>query len=310
MRIAYFGSGDFGLPTLKALSKAGHDVCAVYTQPDQAAGRGRIMTPTPIKAHAVHMRYPVMQPETLRSSEPLLDFISLAPDLAVVVAYGHLIPDAWLPFPKHGFVNLHASLLPAFRGAAPVPWAIISGEKESGVTIFRLNGRFDEGVILKKSKQPILPDDTSATLLSKLSTTGAELMLEVLHDFEDDRELPVPQNPGEATRAPKLKKESGFMDWREPLDLLERKSRAFQPWPLAHTELMTAKGLIRVNVLKLIRPPGEWTKSDPGTILAADTHRGLVIQAGDAPARLVCIQPQGKKSMNDVDFLRGTKVIA
>lgn len=309
MRIVYFGSGEFGLPTLGALANGGHDVALVVTQPDRPAGRGGKTRPTPIRAEAEAMGLPVLAPEKPNLPEFAETIRALDADLAVVVAYGHLIREPLLTTPRLGFVNLHASLLPAYRGAAPVPWAILSGETASGVTVFSLDRQFDTGAILGRVELAIDPTDTSETYLRKLAPLGAELMAATVNEFASGGAKPVPQDETLASAAPKFKKEDGRIDWAMDFDAIERRVRAFQPWPLAHALFETAKGPLRVNVTALARADIEASGMAPGSVLAADTKAGLVVMTGNGPARLTDIRPEGKRPMTDVEFLRGTKIL-
>ena len=306
LRIVFFGSGEFGLPTLEALRERGHDIPAVVSQPDRPAGRGGKTRPTPIGARARELGLPVICPEKPNTPEFEAELRALAPDLAVVVAYGHLIGKPLLAVPRLGFVNLHASLLPAYRGAAPVPWAILEGEHESGVSVFQLDERFDTGGVIARAALPILPDDTSGTYLAKLAPIGGELMVGAVADIAAGRAQPQPQDNASASRAPKFSKDDGRIDWSLPFAVIERKVRAFQPWPQAFTVFRTAKGDLRVNVVAMTRAEG--VAGEPGGVLSADAGSGLVVATGDGPARIVRLQPEGKRAMSDTDFLRGTKI--
>lgn len=308
MRLIYLGSGEFGIPTLEALA-AVHEIPLVVSQPDRPAGRGGKTRPTPIKARATELGLTVETPEKPNSPEFEQRLRELEPELAVVVAYGHLIRKNLLDVPEHGFVNLHASILPAYRGAAPVPWAILNGEAESGATVFQLDERFDTGAILGTIRLPIRDDDTSATYLAALAPKGAELMAEVVRDIEAGRKTPQPQDNAQASAAPKFRKDDGRIDWSQPYAVIERKVRALQPWPLASTTLPGAKGEIRLNVLTLAPAEMNAGGKAPGAVLAADPKGGLVVATGDGTARLALIQPEGKRPMPDTEFLRGSKVV-
>lgn len=308
MRLAYFGSGEFGLPTLEALVRAGHDVAAVVSQPDRPAGRGGRTRPTPVSEMAERAGLRLWRPEKPNAPEfaPRLDDLGI--DLAVVVAYGHLIKQPLLDVPPLGMYNLHASLLPAYRGAAPVPWAILSGEAVSGATVFRLDQRFDTGSILGRVELHIEPDDTSATYLARLAPLGAKLMADTVAGVADGSLRPVPQDNAKASAAPKFRKEDGVLDWREGYAALDRKVRALQPWPLAQAVLPTVKGELRLNVLKMEPAPDAAGGRQPGDIVASDAKSGLVVMAGDRPVRLVEIKPEGKRAMRDVELLCGCRL--
>lgn len=308
MRIVFFGSGEFGLPTLDALLAAGHDIALVVSQPDRPAGRGGKVRPTPISAHARELGLAVECPDKPNSPEFEQRLREVAPELAVVVAYGHLIKKNLLAVPARGFVNLHASLLPAYRGAAPVPWAILKGEKESGATVFQLDEIFDHGSILGTAALPIADDDTSGTYLAKLAPHGAALMARVVGAIASGNEKALPQDNSLASLAPKFKKEDGVIDWTQPFAVIERKVRALQPWPQATTVIQGDKGDIKLNVAAMEKSTMNPGGKPPGTILAADAKTGLVIATADAAARLTRIQAEGKRPMPDTDFLRGTKI--
>ncbi len=307
MNLVFFGSGDFGIPTLKALLDSDYTLTAVVSQPDRRAGRGSSVKSTPIADIAHKQGIPVLQPENPNSEEFAAEFARLEPLLAIVVAYGHLIRKPLLTIPPRGFVNLHASLLPAYRGAAPVPWAIMAGEKISGVTLFSLDERFDSGDVIGKAEVPINALDTAKTYLKKLAPVGAELVMKTLPDFLAGRILPEAQDESRASKAPKLHKPDGKIDWREPLETIRNKVRALQPWPLAYTTLPTLKGQVRLNILEMeeVEVEGEF---QPGSIILADTKDGLIVMTGDKPARLAVFQPEGRKPMSDIAFLRGTKL--
>ncbi len=307
MRLVFFGSGEFGVLTLEALVEAGHDIPLVVSQPDRPAGRGGKTRPTPLRARAEELGIPVQCPEKPNTPEFAETLRGIAPDLAVVVAYGHLIKPVLLSVPKHGFVNLHASLLPAFRGAAPVPWAILTGETVSGASVFQLDEKFDTGAVIGTAELPIEPDDTAGSYLAKLAPHGAALMARMVAAIADGTAVPQAQDNSRASAAPKFTKEDGRIDWTQPFAAIERRVRAFQPWPLAFTTVQTAKGEVRVTVLELRRV--DIAKSgSPGTVLAADAKAGLVIATADGPARLTRIQPEGKRAMADTDFLRGSRI--
>ncbi len=309
MRIVFFGSGAFGIPALAGLLDAGHALPAVVSQPDRAAGRGGRPAPTPLRAFAEERGIPVLAPEKPNTPEFEGTLRAIAPELAVVVAYGHLIGPRLLAVPPRGFVNLHASLLPAYRGAAPVPWAILKGETESGVSVFQLDEKFDTGALLASRALPIQPDDTSGSYLAKLAPLGGELMTGVVAALAAGTAAPRAQDNAKASAAPKFSKEDGRIDWSLPFAEIERKVRAFQPWPQAFALIPTAKGGVRVNVRALLPAPGTpRADAPPGAILAADAEHGLVVATGDMPARLALLQPEGKNPMRDTDFLRGTKV--
>jgi methionyl-tRNA formyltransferase len=306
-RLVFFGSGPFGLPTLSALAGAGHEILAVVSQPDKPAGRGGKTRPTPISEYAHEQGWSVLTPDSPNTDAFRDELAALRPDLAVVVAYGHLIKKPVLAAPRHGFVNLHASLLPAYRGAAPVPWAILSGETVSGCSVFALDEKFDTGAVIGTASLPIEDDDTSGTYLEKLAPFGAQLMVRSVAEICAGRAVPEAQDDAKSSRAPKFAKADGLIDWTADFAVIERKIRAFQPWPLAYAFFETAKGPVRITVHKAARADIA-KRGLPGAVLAADGDNGLVVMAGDAPVRLAMVRPDGKRAMADTDFLRGTKV--
>ncbi len=315
MRIAFFGSANIGEETLCKLAEHENEIAVVFTQPDKPAGRGGHLRKTRIKERAEMMGVDVHQPLTLKDGEATEILKSYNVDLAVVVAYGHLIPGQMLAVPQHGFINLHASLLPKYRGAAPVPFAILDGEAETGVTIFRLNERFDEGDILDREIIPITGDDTTATLLEKMAPIGAELVCKVVGELEAGWAHFVPQLDAEATKAPKMNKDDGLIHWHAPGEQIDRMSRAYQPWPLAYTYVQQGKKKLRMAVLKVEFVNGEngeevgaGVEQTPGTILAADKKAGLVVATGNGALRLRRVKVEGKKEMEDVDYLLGARL--
>ncbi|MCC8166153.1 MAG: methionyl-tRNA formyltransferase [Planctomycetes bacterium] len=308
MRIVFFGSGEFGIPTLDALLAAGHDIPAVVSQPDRPSGRGGKVRPTPLAARAAEHGLAVTTPVKPNTPEFEAELRALEPELAVVVAYGHLIGKPLLAVPRKGFVNLHASLLPAYRGAAPVPWAILSGESVSGASVFRLDEKFDTGGVIDRVELPISDDDTSGSYLEKLAPAGAALMVRAVQAIADDSAVVQVQDDSQASRAPKFTKEDGRIDWSRPFAEIERRVRAFQPWPQAFTVFETNRGPLRVNVGAMVRADGSAATVAPGGIVQADAKAGLVVMTRDGPARLAVVQPEGKKRMADTDFLRGTTI--
>ncbi|MCC8189745.1 MAG: methionyl-tRNA formyltransferase [Planctomycetes bacterium] len=310
MRVVFFGSGEFGVPSLQALVESGNEVTAVVTQPERPAGRGARSRPTPIAHQAEAMGLPILAPEKPNTPKFEKTLRNLVPELAVVIAYGHLIKPPLRGIPRDGCGNLPAALLPAYRGAAPVPWAIIGGETVSGVSVFQLDERFDTGAVIGMAELPIAPDDTSGSYLRKLAPLGAELLVTVVRAIAAGTAVPQPQDDRRASRAPKFRKQDGRLDWNRPFAELERLVRGLQPWPQAHTRLVTSKGTIRTNVIAMCPADHGPAPLPPGTVLAADARSGLVVMTGDVPARLCCVQPEGRRAMTDTDFLRGTAVEA
>lgn len=236
LKVLFCGTPAFGLPTLaRMLEQRDFSVAAVFTQPDRPKGRRRETTPSPIKEVALKAGVPVHQPEKLRSSEALKLVSEIQPDVSVVVAYGQIIPRNLLEIPRLGWINLHASLLPKYRGAAPVQRAILAGERQTGLTVMRIDAGLDTGPILEQAQVPIGHDETTAQMLARMSEMGAPLMLEALRRLERNEITPRPQDESEATLAPPVRKEEGLIDWCEPASAIYNRIRAFDPWPGAYT---------------------------------------------------------------------------
>jgi methionyl-tRNA formyltransferase len=309
MRIVYFGSGDFAVPGLVALVSSGFEVVTVVTQPDKRAGRGGNIKGTPVKAVAEELGIPVYQPVNLKTDEALKALSQLQPELSVVTAYGHKIPPEMLSVPPLGFVNAHASLLPKYRGAAPVPHAILNGEDETGVTIFKLVEEWDSGPVYGYVHTPIRKTDTSLTVLERLAAMSGEILVKIVSQIKNNSIESIPQNDGEATRAPKFKREDGRIDWSESWEAIDRKVRAFQPWPPAFTLFPGKRGkLQQVNILGVEHEHVQ-TDDTPGTVILADDKIGIVIAVGGKQAlRLTSIKPEGKKVMTGAEFMRGSRL--
>lgn len=306
MNICFFGSAPIAVETLNTLITSQLPVSAVFSQPDRPAGRGGKMHSTAVKERALELGLPVFTPEKLKEQQTIDELRQFKPDLVVVVAYGRLIPKCLLEIPRYGFINLHASILPKYRGAAPVPFAILNNEPETGVTVFRLNERFDAGDILAIERLPILPDDTSATVLQKLAPLGANLVCKVVGELEAGWAHPVVQTETQATLAPKINKEEGLLDWNETPVKISCKIRAFQPWPLCYCFTGTTEQKKRLCLLKVVEHPAGATGHAPGEILAANPHEGLIVACGEGRAVSVLrLKPEGRKEMDAADYLRG-----
>jgi methionyl-tRNA formyltransferase len=310
MRIVFLGSGEFAVPALERLAEAGHIIPLVFTQPDRPAGRGAHLHPTPVKEKAAELGLPVYQPETLKGPDPTARLRAEAPRLCVVAAYGHRLPNRMLMVPALGFINAHASILPKYRGAAPVPHAILNGERETGVTIFRVQEAWDSGPIYASARTPIEDSDTSGIVLDRLAGMGAELLVRVVADLESDRGNPLPQEDGAVTLAPKLRHEDGRIDWSRTAAQIDRQVRAFLPWPVAYTYVHDPAGNVRVLQVLGVKPEPARTPSitstRPGTILEADPRRGLLVAVGKEEAlRITRVKPAAKRTMDSAAFLRG-----
>ncbi|WP_426959881.1 methionyl-tRNA formyltransferase [Muricoccus radiodurans] len=293
------GSPAFSVPALRALHAAGHEIAAVYAQPPRPAGRGQRETPCPVHQAALELGLPVRTPAGLRKdAAEHAAFAALGLDAAVVVAYGLILPAPMLDAPRRGCLNIHASLLPRHRGAAPIQAAILAGDSETGITIMRMDEGLDTGPMLLKSATPIGPADTAADLHDRLSAIGAELILRAL----DEDPPAAPQPEVGATYAPKLAKEDGRLDWSEPAAALDRRVRAMHPWPGAFTALEGAP----LRILAAEPLPGT-AGAEPGTVLDGS----LRVACGDGNAlRLTRVQKAGRAAMEAETFLRGHAIPA
>ncbi len=299
-RLVFFGTPEFAVPALEALQAAGFDIPLVVTQPDRPRGRRKTPVPPPVKVKAVELGVPVAQPENPNDAAFVKELTRIGPELIVTAAYGHLLKREILTLPADGCLNLHASLLPKYRGAAPIAWAILSGDTVTGVTVMLMNEGMDTGPILRRRETPILPDETTESLTHRLARIGAEILPETIHDFVMGIVSPLPQDDRQATAAPPLKKSDGRIDWQKPAVAIERQIRAMIPWPSAFTRVAgrTLK-IYRAAVIEAISslPPGHGKVDDNAWIV--NTGRGAL--------SLLEIQMEGKKRMAIRDFLKGFK---
>jgi len=296
------GSGRFALPPLHALAEAGHELLAVVTQPDREQGRGRKLLPPPVKSAALERGLRVLQPERLRDEAALKSLRTLGAELHVVVAYGKILSREALAIPARGTLNVHASLLPRYRGAAPIAWAIVNGESETGVTTMLLDEGMDTGPILLRRSTPIGPEETAGRLEERLAGMGASLLLETLDGLGRGGLVPIAQDAARATYAPLLKKEDGRVDWGADAGSIERRIRGFQPWPGAAAE-------IGGRDLKLLKARVETGgTAEAGTVLAVDKD-GIVVACGAQSAlRLLEVQPESRHAMSAFAFATGARI--
>jgi methionyl-tRNA formyltransferase len=302
LRIVFFGTPAFAVPSLAALLSSHHEVVAVVSQPDRPKGRGQQLQATPTKQLALSHRVPVLQPAKIRDDAFLQQTRDLRPDLGVVVAFGRILPDALLAIPRLGMINVHASVLPAYRGAAPIQRAVMAGDAETGVTIMRVESALDAGAMFSIATVPIPPDATSGDMEGVLATLGAGLLLPVVDDLALGRAVQTPQDHASATLAPKITKEEGTIDWTLPAAAIHNRVRGLQPWPLASTHLSGARIVIRRTRPASMAPsPGV----SPGTIARASGDE-LVVACGDATAlQILELQPEGRRTMTAREFLAG-----
>ena len=298
MRIIFFGTPDFALPSLKALVNSGEDVATVVTQPDRGKGRGHILSQPPVKEFAASCGIPVLQPSGLRSAEFFDNISVLAPDMVVVVAYGKILPAAILGLPPEGCINLHASILPKYRGAAPIQWAIVRGERTTGVTTMLMDEGLDTGDTFLMETTEILPEDTAATLSARLSVMGSRLLLETIDRVKKGTVSPVPQK-GEPSYAPVLRKDDGKIDWtRSALDIFNL-ARGMFPWPGAFAFICREKViLIKTKVM------GDKATGAPGVIEKISRNE-LLVATGRGMLSIIEMKPEGRPSMSAAAFARG-----
>lgn len=301
MRLVYLGTPAFAVPTLERIVEAGHDVLEVVTQPDRPKGRGREVAASPVKQAALRLGLPVYQPERVRRPEAVAHLAELAPDAMVIVGYGQIIPQNVIDLAPHGIINVHASLLPKYRGAAPIQWAIAMGETRTGVTTMRIDAGLDTGDMLLKAETEIGPDETAIELGARLAEMGADLLVRTLEGIAAGAIVPEKQDHSQATLAPILKKEDGRMDWRLPAAAIHNRVRGFQPWPGVYTSfrgqtLHVWKSRVAVEALTvpegyLLRRRGLWAGCGEGTVL-----------------ELIEVQPEGRRRMNAADFANGLRL--
>lgn len=303
MRIVFFGSAAIGLPALEALCASGsHQVIAAVTQPDRPAGRHLRMTPCPVKAFAAARGMPVFSPEKVGEAEHVRTLAALRADLFAVAAYGQFIPKAVRDLPPSGIINLHPSLLPRWRGAAPIQRAVAGGDAETGVSIMHVIGKMDAGDIIIQRAVPIDPDDTACTLEPKLAGLGAQLLLEAVEQIRSGTARPRPQDEALVTEARKLTKEEGRIAWTLPADVLRNRIRGFQPWPGCYCDVPAPGGANqRLTVWRAAAEPG---RGAPGEILDV-SGAGPLVAAGEGALRLLNVQPAGKRPMDGAAYLRG-----
>jgi len=298
-RVVFLGTPAFAVPSLAALARV-EEVTLAVTNPDRPAGRGQALRSPPVKGEAARLGIPVFQPEKARHPESVARIAAERPDLIVVVAYGQILPQSILDIPKHGCVNVHASILPRYRGAAPINWAIVRGETVTGVTIMKMDAGMDTGPMLHVREMPIGEDDTAETMFPKLSALGAEALIEVLRKLREGTLTETPQDGSLATYAPMLKKEHGRIDWEKPAPEVRNLVRGMTPWP-------SASAVHDGKTLKILSASVREGRGQPGEILAVDRD-GIVVACGEGAVRLGTVQPEGGRAMSSREYAQGRRV--
>ncbi len=308
MKIVFMGTPGFALPSLRRLLEEGHKIQLLVTRQDKPKGRGRKLSPPPTKELAISQGIPVEQPTNLRSPDFYHRLKSLQPEVIAVVAYGKILPQELLDVPPYGGVNLHASLLPRYRGACPINWALINGEQETGVTTIKMSAEMDAGDILLARRVAIAPGEAAEELEERLSLVGAELLCETLDRLKESQITPRPQDHSQATFAPRLKKEDGRIDWGKGAEQIFNAIRGLTPWPGAYSMFRGKMVIFRRGELFDVPAGKEIPVREPGEIVALD-KRGIVIQCGDGAYLLIEeLQPESRRRMRAVDFVNGYRV--
>ena len=301
MKIVFMGTPHAAVPSLERLVADGHEVVAVYTQPDRPAGRGQKLTASPVKDAALSLGIRVIQPEKIRTAEALSEYKSFEAEAAVVVAYGRILPEAFLDAFPRGCINVHFSLLPKYRGAAPVNWAIVNGENVTGVTTMQMDAGLDTGDILLQQETPIAPGESAIELMERLTLLGSEVLSMTMKELVEI--VPRKQDDAKMSLAPILKKEDGRFDWTEAAVSIERRVRGFQPFPTTFTNFQGKK----ITLWKAEVAEVQITNSAPGTVIKAKGD-GLVIACGVGALRILEIQTEGRRRLCIRDFLNGVKL--
>lgn len=304
LRILFMGTPDFAVPPLQALINGPDEVVAVICQPDRQRGRGKKLSPPPVKVVAEQAGIQVLQPTKIKTDEFYDQLKSLDPDLMVVAAYGRILPGRLLRLPPMGTINVHGSLLPKYRGAAPIQWAVIKGETETGITIMQMDEGMDTGDMLLPVSEPIGEDDTAGELFQRLADLGGKHLTQAVALLKEGKLKPVKQDDALATTAPMLKKEQGLLDWSKPAEELHCLIRGFDPWPSAY-------GFLEGKRFRFFHPKVvlKGAVEQPGTVARAD-HQGLLVATGRDYLLIREIQPEGKKRMRVADCLNGTPIAA
>ncbi|OJS98713.1 methionyl-tRNA formyltransferase [Marinobacter nauticus] len=303
MRIVFAGTPDFAATALKALLEAGYNLVGVYSQPDRPAGRGRKLMPSPVKQVALDAGIPVFQPVSLKPEDAQQELAALKPDVMIVAAYGLILPKAVLDIPTHGCLNIHASLLPRWRGAAPIQRAIAAGDAETGITIMQMDEGLDTGDMLLKTSTPIHADDTGGSLHDRLADMGGKAIVEALVQLANSELAPEPQNDADANYAHKLSKEEGHIDWSRSAIEIERLIRAFNPWPGIFTDLGEQR--IRLHQASALDQSSDKL---PGTVISRE-REGVEVACGTGTLKVTSVQLPGSKAQSISDLINGGKQV-
>ncbi len=300
MRVLFMGTPEFAVASLRRLAEDGHEICGVVTQPDKPKNRGMKLIPTPVKEYAMTLGLDVFQPQKARDGEAMDLVRRLAPELIVAAAYGKILPEELLNYPKYGSINVHSSLLPKYRGAAPINWAILNGDEETGVSIMYMVDKLDAGDVISKVKTPIGPDEDAQSLTARLAELGAEALRGAIAAIESGTVVRIAQGEDEATYAPMLSRDLSPIDWTKSAHAINCQIRGLIPWP-------AASAVVDGRAMKVFKSQetGEETSAEPGTVLSAD-KRGIAVACGDG--KVLClteIQADGGKRMPVADYLRG-----
>ena len=301
MRIIFMGTPEFAAPAIDSLLAAGHEIAAVFSQPDKPKGRGYSLAPPPVKVKAMEHNIPVYQPKSMRDGEALRIFNEIKPDVGVVIAYGKILPQEILDAPQYGCINVHASLLPKYRGAAPIQWSVIDGEPKTGVTTMQMDAGLDTGDMLLRSETDILPDETAGELHDRLSAMGAELIVRTLDALEKGELRPEKQDDSQTCYAKMLTKELCAVDWSRSAREIHNQIRGLSPWPVATAVLEGKKLKLHRSAVSSLDAPD----AQCGEIISLEP---LTVKCGSGAIELLEIQAEGKKRMLSVDYLRGHKI--
>ncbi|MDX2043076.1 MAG: methionyl-tRNA formyltransferase [Acidobacteriota bacterium] len=309
MKLIFMGTPDFAVPSLKKLIESGHEVFAVFTQPDRPVGRKQVVTPPPVKVFAAERGIAVFQPTKIKTAEARAEIEPLfqQADAGIVAAYGRILPDWMLAAPRLGCINVHSSLLPKYRGAAPINWAIVHGETETGVTIMQMDAGLDTGAMLLQGRLPIGQQETAAELTPRLAELGAELLVETLAKLERGELTPTPQNNAEATLAPILNREDGQVDWAKNATEIFNRQRGFTPFPGCYTFLGEQR--LELTGIAVDETFHENAQLQHGVVCEVAKDSFKVACGGETTIRVTEVQPAGKRPMSARDFLNGAKLV-